>query len=113
VGGLVPPFLFLLRKEGIKLLVRAIHCEECNTTVYSRTSEDLRECKCGRVRVYGGFTGHFKYDIMGKKTKFKPIKMEIKATPDDLYDDYENMEDRFGLINKNTDKEKTQTTYVF
>ena len=50
---------------------------------------------------------------MGKKTKYKTIKMEIKATPDDLYDDYENMEDRFGLINKNTDKEKTQTTYVF
>ena len=50
---------------------------------------------------------------MGKKTKFKKIKMEIKATPDDLYDDYESMEDRFGLINKNTDKEKTQTTYGF
>ena len=46
---------------------------------------------------------------MCKKTKFKKIKMEIKATPDDLYDDYESMEDRFGLINKNTDKEKTQT----
>ena len=50
---------------------------------------------------------------MGKKTKFKKIKMEIKATPDDLYNDYENMEDRFGLINKSTEKEKTQTTYVF
>ena len=96
-----------------KLLVRAIHCEECNTTVYSRASEDLRECRCGRVRVYGGFLSHFKYDIIEKKTKYKTIKMEIKATPDDLYDDYENMEDRFGLINKITDKEKTQTTYVF
>ena len=47
------------------------------------------------------------------KTKFKTLKMNIQATPDDLYDDYENMEDRFGLINKSTDKEKTQTTYVF
>ena len=95
------------------MLVRAIHCEECNTTVYSRTSEDLRECKCGRVRVYGGFLNHFKYDIMGEKTKYKTIKMEIKATPNDLYDDYENMEDRFGLINKNTDEKKTQSTYIF
>ena len=50
---------------------------------------------------------------MGKKTKFKPIKMEIKATPNDLYDDYENMEDKFGLIKKNTEERKTQTTYVF
>tara|TARA_B100001287_G_C22624436_1_gene501758 strand:- start:763 stop:939 length:177 start_codon:yes stop_codon:yes gene_type:complete len=57
--------------------------------------------------------GHFKYDIIGKKTKFKKIKMNIKATPGDLYDDYENMEDKFGLVNKNIDKEKTQTTYVF
>ena len=95
------------------MLVRAIHCEECNTTVYSRASEDLRECGCGLVRVYGGFMGHFKYDIMGKKTKFKPIKMEIKATPNDLYYDYENMEDKFGLIKKNTEEKKTQTTYVF
>jgi len=39
--------------------------------------------------------------------------MEIKATPDDLYDDYENMEDRFGLVKKNTDKKQTQSTYIF
>ena len=95
------------------MLVRAIQCEECDTTVYSRTTEDLRECPCGRVRVYGGFLSHFKYDIVGKKTKFKKIKMEVKATPNDLYDDYENMEDRFGLINKSTDKKQTQSTYIF
>ena len=95
------------------MLVRAIHCEECDTTVYSRTSEDLRECECGRVRVYGGFRNHFKYDIMGKKTKFKKLKKKIKATPDDLYDDYENMEDRFGLIKKNTNESNTQLTYIF
>ena len=41
------------------------------------------------------------------------VPVLVQATPDDLYDDYENMEDKFGLINKNTDKEKTQTTYVF
>ena len=40
--------------------------------------------------------------------------MNIKATPDDLYDDYETMEDKFGLVNKNIDKEKTiTTTYIF
>tara|TARA_R100000406_G_scaffold93736_1_gene84366 strand:+ start:703 stop:855 length:153 start_codon:yes stop_codon:yes gene_type:complete len=50
---------------------------------------------------------------MGEKTKYKTIKMEIKATPNDLYDDYENMEDRFGLINKNTEKKEKQSTYIF
>ena len=95
------------------MLVRAVHCEECNTTVYSRASEDLRECQCGRVRVYGGFLSHFKYDIRGKKTKYKTIKMEIQATPADLYDDYENMEDKFGLVNKNIEKKQTQSIYIF
>ena len=95
------------------MLVRAVHCEEGNTTVYSRASEDLRECQCGRVRVYGGFLSHFKYDIMGKKTKYKTIKMEIQATPADLYDDYENMEDKFGLVNKNIEKKQTQSIYIF
>ena len=95
------------------MLVRAVHCEECNTTVYSRATEDLRECECGRVRVYGGFLTHFKYDIKDKKTKYITLRMNIQATPDDLYDDYENMEDKFGLIKKETQTKKTQTTYVF
>ena len=50
---------------------------------------------------------------MGRKTKFKKLRMEIKATPDDLYDDYESMEDRFGLIEKNIDKKETESTYIF
>ena len=95
------------------MLVRAIHCEECNTTVYSRATDDLRECECGRVRVYGGFMGHFKYDITDKKTKFKKIKMNIKATPSDLYEDYETMEDKFGLIKKQTQDSNKQSTYIF
>tara|TARA_R100001129_G_scaffold108207_1_gene74160 strand:- start:222 stop:374 length:153 start_codon:yes stop_codon:yes gene_type:complete len=50
---------------------------------------------------------------MGKKTKFKKLKMEIKATPNDLYDDYENMEDKFGLIKKQTQENNKQSTYIF
>ena len=95
------------------MLVRAIQCEECNTTVYSRTTEDLRECECGRIMVYGGCMSHFKFEIKDKKTKYKTIKMNIKATPDDLYTDYESMEDKFGLIRKKTKKKNTQSTYVF
>ena len=95
------------------MLVRAIHCEECNTTVYSRASEDLRECKCGRVRVYGGFLNHFKYEIIDKKTKYKTLKMNIQATPNDLYDDYETMEDKFGLIKQQTQTNENKSTYIF
>ena len=50
---------------------------------------------------------------MGKKTKFKKIKMNIKATPDDLYDDYETMEDKFGLVEKQIEEKNNQSTYIF
>lgn len=91
------------------MFVKAIKCEECNSTVYSRAREDVRECDCGRVRVYGGFLTHFKYDIKDKKTKYKALKMNIKATPNDLYDDYESMEDKFGLIKS----KENNSSYVF
>ena len=95
------------------MLVRAIHCEECDTTVYSRATDDLRECECGRVRVYGGFMSHFKYEIIDKKTKYKTLKMNIQATPNDLYDDYETMEDKFGLIKQQTQTNENKSTYIF
>ena len=95
------------------MLVRAIHCEECDTTVYSRATDDLRECECGRVRVYGGFMSHFKYEIIDKKTKYKTLKMNIQATPNDLYDDYETMQDKFGLIKQQTQTNENKSTYIF
>lgn len=95
------------------MFVRAIKCEECNTTVYSRAREDVRECECGRVRVYGGFLSHFKYDIKDEKTKYKTLKMNIQATPNDLYDDYETMEDKFGLIKQQTQTNENKSTYIF
>ena len=39
--------------------------------------------------------------------------MNIKATPSDLYDDYETMEDKFGLIKKQTQDNNKQSTYIF
>mgnify|MGYP003630300653 FL=1 len=49
------------------MIVKAIFCEECDTTVYSRGSGDMRECECGRVVVYGGFLNYFKFDIKDRK----------------------------------------------
>ena len=38
--------------------------------------------------------------------------MNIKATPSDLYEDYETMEDKFGLV-KQTQDSKVKSTYIF
>jgi hypothetical protein len=102
---------FLLEKEK-KLFVKAVCCEECNTTVYSRTMEDMRECECGRVVVYGGFK-NFKYEIRDDKAKFKKLNVDLNATPDDLYRDYEKMEDKFGLIKRKQKNTEKKTTFIF
>ena len=91
------------------MFVKAVKCKECNTTVYSRVTEDVRECECGRIRVYGGFKAHFKYDVKDSKTNYQTIKVSIDATPDDLYDDYESMEDKFGLVKP----EENNLSYIF
>ena len=56
---------------------------------------------------------HFKYEIIDKKTKYKTLKMNIQATPNDLYDDYETMEDKFGLIKQQTQTNENKSTYIF
>ena len=94
------------------MFVKAIKCEECNTTVYSRTMEDMRECECGRVVVYGGFK-NFKFEVRDKKTKFQKLNVDLNVTPDDLYRDYEKMEDKFGLIRKTKSNTEKKTTYIF
>ena len=78
------------------MLVNTVECKECNTIVYSRTKEDVRECQCGRVMVSGGQT-HFKYEIV-PDTHYEIKKVNINADVHVLYEDWNNMQDRFGLI---------------
>lgn len=95
------------------MIVKAIFCEECNTTVYSRGHGDMRECECGRVVVYGGFLNYFKYDIKDKKTRYEVRKININATPDDLYRDFESMSDNFGLLKPVDEDSKNQKSFIF
>ena len=78
------------------MLVNTVECKECNTIIYSRTREDVRECECGRIIVSGG-QEYFKYDIV-PKTRYEIKKININANMNTLYEDWDNMQDNFGLI---------------
>jgi hypothetical protein len=95
------------------MLVKAVSCEECKTTIYSRGSEDLRECDCGRIVVYGGFLNHFKYEVKDKLTKYKIIKININATPADLYKDFESMDDNYGLVRTHLEESSEPKRFIF
>ena len=93
------------------MLVNAVECKECEVTVYSRTTDDVRMCSCGRVVVMGG-QGHFKYDTY-TDPEHEVKKINVKANMEELYEDWLSMEDRFGYI-EHVDKEpQEQKVYIF
>lgn len=93
------------------MLVNAVECKECNTIVYSRTEDDVRECNCGRVVVSGG-QGHFKYDVF-TNPQYEIRKIRVDASLRDLYEDWYNMNDDFGLIEEDTSPEEHQNVHTF
>ena len=78
------------------MFVSAVECKECETTVYSRAHDDVRSCNCGRVTVMGGQT-YFKYDVC-TNPDYEVKKISVDATAEELYYDWEFMEDRFGSL---------------
>jgi len=76
--------------------VAAIKCESCGDTIYSRTRHDMRYCSCGSVAIDGGRD----YTKVSFKTEIPPktFEIEIDATEKQLYDDWNNRENKFGRI---------------
>ena len=94
------------------MFVNAVECKECNTTVYSRTDDDVRKCSCGRVTISGGLK-FFTYDIL-PNTQHNIKKVNIGAvTPNILYEDWYHMVDQFGLIKQPDSAEERKNVYVF
>jgi hypothetical protein len=78
------------------LLIKAVECKECTDIVYSRTEDDFRECSCGSVGVSGGVK-YFKFSAR-PAADYEIKKINVKTTLDNLYEDWYNMRDEFGLI---------------
>ena len=92
------------------MLVKAVECGECKSIVFSRTEADVRECTCGRVIVSGGLQ-YFTYETHpGTPSQIK--KIEVRATPTMLYDDWHYLADQYGLVVP-TDTEEHENNSVY
>jgi len=74
--------------------VKAIKCNKCLDIIYSRARHDYHSCSCGNISIDGGFD----YTRVGGQTFPKIFDFEIKATKKQLYDDWNNMKDKYGLV---------------
>ena len=79
--------------------VNALKCPICEDTVYSRATHDFRRCSCGAIAVDGGFD-YMKICWDNKRIPILPpsIKIDVKASKQKLYDDWNHRVDKYGII---------------
>jgi len=76
-------------------IVSAYICPVCKNIIYSRAKHDFRWCSCKEIAVDGGFDYH-KVSYMNKPPK--SVTISIDATKEELYEDWNNRTDKFGII---------------
>lgn len=80
-------------KKNIK--VNAVICPKCNQIIYSRYRYDYRSCKCGEIAIDGGFD-YLK--IVFKNNFPRIVKKIVRATEEELYVDWKDGKNKFGVI---------------
>jgi len=78
------------------LKIKAIQCPTCKDIIYSRARHDFRFCSCLSIAVDGGFD--YRKIVCKKRDEVKDVDIEVDATKSDLYNDWNNRIDEFGLI---------------
>jgi len=82
--------------------INAARCSTCKATIYSRTRHDMRGCLCDRkegdthIAIDGGFD-YIKMSF-GSYAEYDMIELEIDATKEMLYEDWNHSIDKYGLI---------------
>ena len=78
--------------------VVAIKCLKCNAVIFSRARHDFRSCICKNCFIDGGFD----YIRCGAEdmTKIEHLQINLpnNITKNDLYNDWNSAEDKYGLI---------------
>ena len=75
--------------------VVAIKCPNCGETIYSRARHDFRTCFCGNCSIDGGFD-YIK--VSAKNGLPNTFKVEVNATKQQLYDDWNKRINKYGVI---------------
>ena len=89
-------------KTEHSIIVGAIKCPKCKEVIYSRARHDMRSCSCGEVAVDGGFD-YLK--VSYKKKAPSTMQIRITATKKQLYDDWNNNKNKFGILKGKDAKE--------
>ena len=77
--------------------INAIKCPSCGYIVYSRARHDMRGCNCGEVAIDGGFD-YTKISYITSSPE--RVEIEVNVTKAELYNDWNNRIDDYGLIKK-------------
>lgn len=80
--------------KEVKIEVNAIECNNCRDIVFSRALHDYRTCSCGACSIDGGLD----YCRLSGTNFTGPFKLKITQTKQELFDDWNKSEDRYGLI---------------
>lgn len=78
--------------------IKAIQCENCQDIVYSRARHDMRDCTCGKVAIDGGFD-YIKISYI--ESPPSRIEVDVEATREELFNDWNERINKYGLIKKN------------
>jgi len=77
--------------------VGAIQCQSCRTIIYSRSRHDFHQCDCKSIFIDGGFD-YLKMSWMPDFTPPTVLTLEIEATKEELYQDWNKGINKFGWI---------------
>lgn len=86
----------------MKTRVWTITCPSCKLELFSRARHDYRLCGCpANTMVDGGFAEYVRYggaDLNALRESFR--HRFVKASKQELYDDWNRRHDKFGVIAK-------------
>jgi len=80
------------------ITVSAIKCPKCGDIIYSRCRHDMRWCYCRNCAIDGGFSEYTKITAVKDLDKINTFKLDVNATEQKLYDDWNNNTNEYGLI---------------
>lgn len=84
------------------VVVSAYMCPTCKSIIYSRARHDFHWCPCGDTGVDGGFDYN---KVSYKKEPPIPVKVTVNTTRWELFKDWDQRIDKYGVIGNNNMEE--------
>ena len=86
--------------------IHGIKCKKCSSVIFSRACHDFRTCFCGLTGVDGGQADDYVRVLFDREIGYKNVTIDLNVTLKQLYEDWNNKTDQFGLIVSPRDSRK-------